>query len=182
MTDNAVMRHPFYFLRHGETERNAAGLVSGQSDIPLSARGRAQALAIVDPLLNVGIASVWCSPMLRARTTIQPFIDRSGLRLTILDGLAERDWGAWEGTPTSELRRDATPPGGESPEAFQARVMAALAVIDGPRPALIVAHAGVGRTIAGWLTGDGDRGHVRNATLYRCEPGTVPGTGWFEEA
>ncbi|WGF87410.1 histidine phosphatase family protein [Marinivivus vitaminiproducens] len=181
MTAIALLRQPFYFLRHGETALNAAGLVCGQSDVPLTPRGEAQARAAVEVLTTLGIASVWCSPMRRARATAKPFADRSGLPVRIVDGLAERNWGDWEGRPRTEIRRDATPPGGESPDTFRTRVVAALGLIDGPWPVLIVGHAGIGRTIARLVTGEAERETIRNATPYRCEPASDGRTGAMTE-
>ena len=38
-----MSRPPIYFLRHGETDYNAAGRLQGRRDIPLNAKGRGQA-------------------------------------------------------------------------------------------------------------------------------------------
>ena len=37
--DISVFGRPFYFLRHGETETNAAGLLTGSLDVDLTPRG-----------------------------------------------------------------------------------------------------------------------------------------------
>jgi len=43
----------FYFVRHGESEGNAARIFTGQTDSPLTARGRQQAATVAEELANV---------------------------------------------------------------------------------------------------------------------------------
>lgn len=57
---------------------------------------------------------------------------RPGLEIQPAPLLAERDWGIWEGAPRAMLDRDATPKGGESPEAFHDRILQGCAAICGP--------------------------------------------------
>ncbi len=51
------------FVRHGETDWNAEGRLQGQRDIPLNARGRAQAEAVAVTLRALAPAcSAWTRP------------------------------------------------------------------------------------------------------------------------
>ncbi|AMY69317.1 histidine phosphatase family protein [Frigidibacter mobilis] len=142
----------FLFLRHGETAHNRAGIIAGATDVPLNAAGLAQAEMAAELLAEAGIAAIWCSPLIRARVTAETVAARLGLPLRVLPGLAERNWGAWEGQPYGVLVREMVPPGGgEGPGAFQTRVTAALAQVTSPFPALIVGHSGTARVLGALL-------------------------------
>lgn len=145
---------PFLFMRHGETADNAANRIGGTTDSPLTARGLAQAEAAALVLRDHPVAAIWHSPLRRAAQTAAAVARVIGAPLVPLAGLAERNWGAWEGRDRSILVRSATPPGGEAPEAFRDRIRAALAAIAPPFPVLIVAHSGTGREIHAALTAE----------------------------
>lgn len=166
----------FWFVRHGETEANAAGLVAGSLETPLTAKGRAQAEQVAEALAREPIAAIWSSPRSRARDTAQPVADRLGLAVRCLDELAERHWGEWEGGALAGLLdRSDTPPGGEPQTDFAQRVLRALDRITAPFPALIVAHGGVGRVICDHLLGAGQVGLLANAVPVRF---VRTGIGW----
>lgn len=161
-----------YFFRHGETDWNAEGRLQGQIDIPLNARGRAQASAIgqsiragrlagVDAAQLIGLPFI-ASPLGRTRETMARL--RAGLGLepeayTVDDRLKEISFGHWEGNTWPEIvARDAAgararerdkwnyvPPGGESYEMVRERVGSWLATLTGD--ACIVAHGGVARVL-----------------------------------
>ena len=59
----------FCYLRHGETDWNAGRRFQGRTDVPLNARGLAQANAARDRLAGTPIATVCCSPLRRAHET-----------------------------------------------------------------------------------------------------------------
>ena len=110
----------------------------------------------------------------RARQTAGAVADALGLVPVVAEGLAERDWGEWEGQPRAILRREQTPPGGESPGAFHRRIADQLAALDLRRRSLIVAHSGAARVIHELLSA-GD--HVRMANgEVRCW--SRSGAGW----
>jgi probable phosphoglycerate mutase len=146
----ALFTRPFYFVRHGETGMNAAGLITGSLDVDLTPRGREQALAAAEALAPKPITGVYSSPLRRARETAEPIAARLRLPLNIVNELAERSWGALEGRPRGQRVRGETPPGGESFAAFTSRVLGALAGIDDPVP-VIVAHSGVFRVLCATL-------------------------------
>lgn len=130
----SLFDHPrFHVMRHGPTARNAAGLIAGATDAPLSEPGRHQARAAARALADWPIGRLHASPLLRTWATAQA-ITALRPRLTIIPApdLAERDWGQWKGLPRAIQVRDATPPGGEGPAAFHARILRGCAAIRGP--------------------------------------------------
>lgn len=145
-----LFTRPFYFVRHGETETNAAGLITGSLDVDLTARGREQAFAAAEALSSEPITAIYVSPLKRARKTAGPIAARFHLPLIILDDLAERRWGALEGRPRSSRVRGVTPARAETPDAFTSRVLEALGCITQTVP-LIVAHSGVFRVLCAAL-------------------------------
>ena len=46
----ALFTRPFYFLRHGETDLNARGIIAGSVDTELTDLGRRQALEAAEAL------------------------------------------------------------------------------------------------------------------------------------
>jgi alpha-ribazole phosphatase len=138
-------------LRHGATD--AGGVCVGRLDPGLSPQGDAEARAAV-ARLDLRPDRVVSSPLRRARLTAEAW----GLPVEEDERLRERDFGAWEGRPWSELwtevddavRTDPvayaafTPPGGEPAAAVAARVGAAVDALTGEpgRVVLAVTHAG----------------------------------------
>ncbi|NNU81822.1 histidine phosphatase family protein [Halovulum dunhuangense] len=171
-----LFQSDFLFLRHGRTALNAADRVAGSTDVELDELGHAQALAARDALAAEALAAIWVSPLLRARQTAAAVAAARGLTPAILPDLAERDWGAWEGMPRAGLDRDATPPGGEAPAIFISRVLGALSRIEGPFPALIVAHSGVARVLAAALCPARRLRRPENGEAVRWQ--RLEGGGW----
>lgn len=60
-----------YFVRHGESQWNVEDKICGQTDIPLTERGHAQAEETGRRIVEKGItaAEILCSPLLRAKDT-----------------------------------------------------------------------------------------------------------------
>lgn len=163
-----------YYLRHGETDWNVEGRLQGRRDIPLNARGRAQASHCGDILRDLfardgcsadGFDFI-CSPLGRARETME--LARSALGLPTHDykvdeRLTEISFGAWEGYTLAELRnRDSqrvaarehdkwrfVAPGGESYEAVSWRMRDWYG--DLTRDAVVVAHGGTARGLMAQL-------------------------------
>jgi probable phosphoglycerate mutase len=146
-----------WLARHGETEENAAGRILGRRDPPLSLAGVGQAEALAERMQEVGLASVWSSPLERARRTAELVGAVLGLEPVVLHALIESDRGEWEGRLVAELAHEspellaafvaADPsfrfPGGESLAEQLQRTRSAMATVAaGPLPALVVAHAG----------------------------------------
>lgn len=172
---------PFWFLRHGETDYNAAGLSQGALDIELNATGRAQAERVGPLLAGQGITAIVSSPMLRTRETTDIVNEFLRLPVSYEADLREVIFGGMEGKPLLPwfpewLEGHYTPEGAESFSVVTARVMAALTrVLKAQKgPLLIVAHGGVFRAIRE-LMGLPKEGLTHNAVPFYCEPSV---NGW----
>jgi broad specificity phosphatase PhoE len=156
-------------IRHGESTLNAAGLLTGQLDPPLTALGREQAVALA-PVAGRGFDVHLHSGARRAADTLQIACAAAGLpdvRLRADPRWRERSFGDLEGLPTSAWTQhpdiDGAPPGGESYRALGLRVLAALedlwaeagaaSAADGGLRVLICAHSGVLRMLQGIADG-----------------------------
>jgi broad specificity phosphatase PhoE len=179
-------------VRHGQTESNMHGLLHGRTDVPLTEFGLLQAESVATRLATFSnLASLYTSPLLRARATAEPISRRTGLRpRTILD-LAEFDFGDLEGYTYEQIQvefpdvylrlldplaRNVPFPNGESPQGFHERVASAMRALirehRGER-IVVVAHGGVIGTSIAWLTNDdlNDtlRYSVRNCSVTHVE-------------
>src|SRR5207247_4078114 len=74
----------FYFVRHGESEGNAARVFTGQTDSPLTARGRKQAAAVAEELAQVKFDRIVSSDLSRTRDTAEGIAKRQGKRVQIV--------------------------------------------------------------------------------------------------
>jgi len=146
-------------IRHGETEWNQSGRYQGQTDVPLSEVGLAQAQALARRLAGETLHAVYTSDLSRARQTAEAIAAPHGLAVRPDPRLRELDFGQWEGlTYAQVLERDpearafwdsgdpsAKPPGGESREQMLERVRLVLADLarheDGQTLA-VVGHGG----------------------------------------
>jgi broad specificity phosphatase PhoE len=99
------MRKELYFIRHGETEYNALGMVQGRGiDADLNDIGRKQAEAFYQYYKNLPFDKLYTSTLKRTHQTVKRFID-SGLAWEQLSGLDELAWGELEGKPATEDSR-----------------------------------------------------------------------------
>ena len=113
-------------VRHGETAGNASRVIQFP-DTPLSARGIAQAKRLGPRLADLGVAQMLVSDYDRAQMTAAPAADLAGASIELDPLLRERHLGELRGRAYSDLgfdpfAADYEPPGGESWEAFRARV------------------------------------------------------------
>jgi len=151
-------------LRHGEAEGGAC--FRGRRDDPLSERGRRQMAAALADLAGWGgdWDAVVTSPRRRCLEPARACAEARGLPLRVLPGLAELDFGQWEGRSVTEIQAEDgarlaafwddpwahPPPGGEPLEAFAARVEAAWEGLLGRPPGarlLVFTHGGVLRLL-----------------------------------
>ncbi len=173
----------FWFLRHGETDWNAQFLSQGNVDIPLNARGIAQARAAAELLKGRGIVSIVHSPLGRARDTAAIVAEALGLGMAPDDDLREAAFGVNEGQKMGDwfaewVEGRFTPAGGESFAALRARAVAGInRALDRPPAVLVVAHGALWRAVRGAL---GLEVNVRtpNAMPLYVEPPADGGAAW----
>lgn len=164
------MTPPFVFMRHGRTAANAAHLICGRTDVPLSAEGEAQARAAQAILGAHDWSCVVVSAALRAQQTAALAVP--GVPQWVVPELGERDWGDLEGLPVEQLcAYTDTPPGGEPWDDFVGRVQRGLdqVLATVPRP-LIVAHSGVWRALRNQWQGSPVGERVANAQPLWVQP------------
>ncbi len=144
-----------YFIRHGETDANAAGVWQGQGDTDLNERGRSQATSLGERLRGIRFDRVECSDLSRATSSARI----AGLDPHPASAWREVEIGHWEGLTRDQvhdrfgaelaaLDDDPSAPlgGGESWPGFEHRIDRALDdLIDraGSGRVAVVAHGGV---------------------------------------
>ena len=159
-----------YYLRHGETDWNKAGMLQGTLDIPLNALGREQAVhagRVLGGLIardgrNKDTLPFVASPLGRARMTME--LARTQLQLPPSDyaldeRLREIGYGTWEGRTLAEAEAQdpdvyarrlqdkwtVGAPGGETYLDVQRRMQAWYDDLRGDTVA--VAHGGTARAL-----------------------------------
>lgn len=151
-------------VRHGETDWNVQTRIQGYTDIPLNARGEAQArhlAARIGDLQDLEpVRAVYASDLMRAWTTADALAQACGLAVRTDLDLRERQFGHFEGLTFAEIETDHpedarrwrerdpawAPRGGESLQAFYDRCVAAasrLAAAHAGETIALVAHGGV---------------------------------------
>ena len=128
-------------VRHGETEWNRVETFRGRADVPLNATGLAQAEAAARRIASEWQpVAVYSSPLARAVQTAEAIAGRLGLPVQTHPGLADIDYGRWQGLTPDEARAQwpeeveawyGTPqaamiPGGETLDAVRMRAMEVL--------------------------------------------------------
>lgn len=110
-----------YVIRHGETAWSLSGQHTGRTDVPLTAGGQAEAVALGREIRDIQFSHVFASPMQRAQKTCE--LARPDLTAEIEPDLMEWDYGDYEGKLSVDIRakrpswsvfRDGCP-GGETP-------------------------------------------------------------------
>ena len=154
----------FYFVRHGESEGNAARVFTGQTDSPLTPRGREQAEAVADELAKVKFDRIISSDLSRTRDTAEMIAKRHGLPVEVMPELREINVGDMTGKTFDETR--GLPnwnddgfiswPGGENLDQVLARTLRAIDRLRRESPGktiLVVGHGGANRILLSHFLG-----------------------------
>lgn len=104
--------YQFVFLRHGESTGNAESRWQGQSDYPLTERGRAQAMALARRWKAEGLKFdlAISSTLQRAKETAEIVTTALDVKLEFDEIWLERDIGDMEGLTSEEVQQKPRPP------------------------------------------------------------------------
>ncbi len=137
-----IHKKEFYYVRHGQTDHNAAKLTTDHLDIPLNSVGREQAHGIAELIASLPIKTVCFSPLKRAKETKN--IVTTGLiapEYEILD-LSECSGQVW--IEMTSLGKSAFTHASEPVKTFMRQVQNGINhALSQTGPVLIVAHGGV---------------------------------------
>ena len=89
-------------VRHGQSIANAEGWLAGHRDVPLTDRGRSDAVSVRDQLAGVVVDRVVTSDLTRAIDTAAPVCAERAIVPARDRRLRERDVGAHEGRRRAE--------------------------------------------------------------------------------
>ena len=93
-----------YFVRHGEVEEAYRGKYNGHIDIALSPKGKEEAKRVAKELSHIHFDKAYCSDLLRARESIEPF--ELSCEIIYTDKLREKSWGRHEGKSFEEIEAE----------------------------------------------------------------------------
>ena len=126
------------FIRHGQSVANEQNRFAGQTDVPLTELGRAQAKCAAEYIVKrEKIDKIYSSDLQRAHNTALPVSELTGIPINDVKELREICAGVWEGRLANEIeieyaeefktwRKDysnARLPGGESVQEVYERVV-----------------------------------------------------------
>lgn len=136
-----------WLIRHGETEWSRVRKHTGRTDVPLTAAGQRDALALTARLAGVRFDLVLASPLQRAWRTAE----LAGLSPVAEPNAMEWDYGIYEGRTTAQIQAedpdwsiwDGPVPNGENIEDVAKRADAVVARVraQASERAVVVAHA-----------------------------------------
>lgn len=189
-----------YLARHGESETNEDGMITGQLDVGLSRRGLEQSEALARCLADTHLDAIYTSGLCRTVSTATPTAQRKGMPIARVDGFDEIHMGILQGRFRDERDAEAQGmwearraalwtyevPGGERFDRFAARVEAAL----GPllerhcgQTILIVGHRATNQVLLGnllgWERARWEALKLRNKYFYRIVRGETVSVDTF---
>jgi broad specificity phosphatase PhoE len=150
-----------FLVRHGETAENLRMVYLGLTDAPLTESGEHQACNVADALSQFPVQVVFSSPLRRAADTATRIAETCHVQLRLDSRLSEGSFGRWEGRTRDEVLKlgesdagllarweadsSCSPPGGESIESVQKRVISLVEELIGEyagNSVVVVSHVG----------------------------------------
>lgn len=176
-----MLKEPFFFARHGETDWNRKQLCQGQKDIPLNEKGLLEAKAFALECRDFNIQCIASSSLTRALETAQELHKfHPQAKFLISQELSERGWGELEGISSEQMyaiereeeqNPDYTPGFGvETKEVFRRRILSAIARVQTVHPnPWIISHGRVFLEIC-FALGMAPIRQISNCELFKISP------------
>lgn len=166
--------------RHGQTEWNFLKKVQGKADIKLNEKGIEQAKDVKDKLKNEQIDFILCSPLIRAVEAANIINGGRNIQILIDGKLSERDFGEFEGMPTTNFdyeafwsyKQNIQYNKAENIKDFFQRVYAFLDDIYlkyKDKRILLVTHGGISIPVYCYFNGIPDKDTLLGLALGNCE-------------
>ena len=184
-----------YIVRHGETAENVKMAYLGWRDEPLNATGHRQAACAAEALSSLPLRAVITSPLRRTMDTAKSIAVASETELREDERLREGSFGTWEGLTRSEVldrspedadlllrwEEDSSvaPPGGESSENVQQRVVSLvrdLAIEFPGESVALVSHVGPIKALLAATLGIS----LNASRRLFLDPGTISVVEWSD--
>lgn len=156
------------FIRHGQTDWNAAGRWQGHADVPLNETGRQQARALAQRLASWPLEAIVTSDLQRCQETARLLAAPHGLEPVPDPRWRERDVGEFSGMTSQETRAShpelwegavhgmVDPPNGETFADLRVRAMEAFTAVSqqyARQTIAVVTHGGVLHTLLAQILG-----------------------------
>ena len=90
-------------VRHGRTEWNRVERFRGRADIGLDGVGMKQAESAAKRIGEWPISAIYSSPLRRALTTAEIMAGPFELKVRLMPGIIDIDYGVWQGLSTEEV-------------------------------------------------------------------------------
>lgn len=165
-----LLRKSFYFIRHGETNVNANPNIKRVNyDLPLNAKGIAQAKAAREITDQFTFKKVWCSPIQRAQQTKELLLEGREIEHCEEARISECDAEVW--TKMVKLEEGRSYEVCPSVEDFLFRVIHGVSeALKEEEPPLLVAHGGVHWAICYHMALEDHPWKIGNCELVYFEP------------
>ena len=172
-----------YVIRHGETEQGKNKIIANLNE-PLNENGIEQAINVGKELKKLNLNKIYCSPVERAKYTLELFDLDKNIPVVIEDRLKERNMGIYENVPFENLDWDVfwnynseiKYPELESMKDVYLRIKNFLDELKKKykdKKILIVTHGGISRAIYWYFNGIPNNGNSfdvnENCKIYEYE-------------
>lgn len=161
-----------YVIRHGETNMGKNNIIATE-DEPLNATGKKQAIDIGKELRKLSIDKIYCSPIERAKDTLQLFELDKNIPVIIEDRIKERNMGIYANISFEQLiwdefwnyNSDKLYPELETMKSVYKRISEFLNELKASSRndnILLVTHGGISRAIYWYFNGIPESGNSSN--------------------
>lgn len=161
-----------YVIRHGETDMGKNNIIATE-DEPLNENGKKQAIEVGREIRKLNINKIYCSPIQRAKDTLELFRLDKNIPVIIENRIKERDMGIYEKVPFKDLNWDEfwnynsakLYPELETMKSVYERIsefLNELKLSNNSDNILLVTHGGISRAIYWYFNGVPENGNSSN--------------------